>query len=89
MYCGMIAKCPPLILSNIVITRITNVLKRKFRTERKYYRSLGVEALEMSSQLGLGTGCSCGIDCQRQLEERVASVLEVIVAQGFYAGQGL
>jgi len=52
------------------------------------YGADGVEAFEMSPEFGFGTGASGGIDGQRQLQQRIAAVLEVVVGQGLDSGQG-
>ena len=46
-----------------------------------------MEAFEMSAEFGLWAGASGGIDGQRQLQQRIAAVLEVVIRQGFDAGQ--
>ena len=51
------------------------------------YSADGVEAFEVGPQFGLGTGASGGIDGQRQLQQRIAAVLEVVVGQRLDSGQ--
>ena len=46
-----------------------------------------MEAFEVGPEFGLGTGASGGIDGQRQFQQRIAAVLEVVVGQRLDSGQ--